>query len=233
MKIRNIFFVSVFGLYIASEAVAGPLYFNDFQTLDTSGWNTTKTGTDGNGESYLGLFGAFHPADKPDPWNGENITLTLNSVASGNYNITFDLFTINTWDGDGSSCCGPDTIEFQINGTSFFSGWFSSDGSNSAGLIASGSDTLAFTDKYGPVGNVMYSPGFDFFHAGGDLLLTVIGTPSQPEQINGDSDFYDEPWALDNVSISNVTAPVPEPSILALMGLGLAGIGFVRKKKLN
>ena len=188
MKIKNLFLASVFGLFIASEATAVPLYFNNFQTSDTSGWNTTKTGTDNNSESFLGLFGAFHPADKPDPWNGENITLTLNSVATGNYSITFDLFTINTWDGDGSSCCGPDTIEFQINGTSIFSGWFSSGGSNSAGLTKSGDDILAFTDVLGsPVPNVRFSPIFDFFHGGGDLSITFIGMPSQPEQLTSES----------------------------------------------
>lgn len=38
-------------------------------------------------------------------------------------------------------------------------------------------------------------------------------------------------WRLDNVSVTGAVAAVSEPGSLALFGLGLAGIGFMRKKK--
>lgn len=37
-------------------------------------------------------------------------------------------------------------------------------------------------------------------------------------------------WSIDNLQFDNATS-VPEPATLALLGLGLAGIGFSRKKK--
>ena len=38
-------------------------------------------------------------------------------------------------------------------------------------------------------------------------------------------------WRIDDVSVTGASSAVPEPTALALMGLGLAGIGFARKKK--
>lgn len=38
-------------------------------------------------------------------------------------------------------------------------------------------------------------------------------------------------WALDNLLINENSAPVPVPATLALFGLGLAGLGWSRRKK--
>ena len=40
----------------------------------------------------------------------------------------------------------------------------------------------------------------------------------------------DDDFALDDFSFGGTTSSVPEPSIIALMALGLAGIGYARKK---
>jgi hypothetical protein len=45
--------------------------------------------------------------------------------------------------------------------------------------------------------------------------------------------FVLDTWVLDYSELTLVTADVPEPSVLSLLGLGLIGLGFARRKKLT
>ncbi len=44
----------------------------------------------------------------------------------------------------------------------------------------------------------------------------------------GDEDYNDFAFRL-----TNVIDPIPEPSVLALLGIGLAGFGYARRRRLN
>jgi len=85
---------------------------------------------------------------------------------------------------------------------------------------------------------------FDFNGYVGDLMTNLsasvmeFGTGSHSVSLSGLTWAAFSPRGnssrglrLDNVDVSAASAAVPEPSILALLGLGLAGIGFTRKKK--
>ena len=220
---------------LVSLATATTIYFNDFQGIpDMSGWNYTNRTTDNNGETVLGVFNY-----------NENVQFVLPGLSPGDYTVSFDFFILNTWDGNGDNCCGPDYFTFRINGTDFIHATFAMSPSCCGGISITqgyslatplggnnpnapgaadntGIGVLDITSNWGqPVGNVRFSPSFTFTHPGGDLVLNFIGGVTQPGQWY--QGYYDEPWAIDNVRI----ASVPEPASLWLLVIGLAGFtGF-------
>jgi len=85
---------------------------------------------------------------------------------------------------------------------------------------------------------------FDLYYYAGDLMTNLSASVLNFAAGTNNVNLSGLTWAafsprgaswgniyLDNIDVS-AAAAVPEPSILALLGLGIAGIGFTRKKPL-
>ncbi|ROR29656.1 PEP-CTERM sorting domain-containing protein [Inmirania thermothiophila] len=254
---------AVAGALLAATAQAAPVYVNDFEGApDMSGWSHTTRTTDNNGETVLGVFPTKSGSVAGLSWGATGpVTFTLPGLAPGHYEVSFDLFLILSWDGHGG-CCQPDFFRFSVNGTPFVDATFSNNpGSNqhqgyspltplarntvdnTPATGNSGFNVLDITPFAGSpagarVANYRYSMLFDFTHGGGDLVLEFLGqtTPAAGDQCTVfwcGLNYYDEPWALDNLRIDDLsrpaTASVPEPASLALLVPGLAVIAARRR----
>ncbi len=230
--------------FAASQVTAAVIYSEDFEgpAPDLTPWGTSGPAlvvTADEATPAHHVLGSEERLGSGLFNSNETVSLTLSSVAAGWYTFQFDFFAIYTWDGDGSGCCGPDLFNVAINGTTVLDDYFNQsvpyrrDDELELSYIYYGSEDPGHS--YGEevvVFNSAYLLEFLFYHGGGDLQVDFAGNTDQAGQENYDSGFPDEPWALDNILLQTAESPaVPEPVTLALMGLGLAGIGIARGRR--
>ena len=227
----------------ALQAQAAPVevYNNDFESdvvgtsINDGLWSANTKINGGTPDTSNFLGGA---ANTLLGLSNEEAILSLSGLAPhDSVKVAFNLYLFNTWDGNG--LFGPDTFRFAVNGIEMFSETFS----NFIGISQTYCPNVPSPCNEGTgslFGISTTTPGYrlfsiyhleiDFASMGPDLDLMFSAFGLQQ--------LADESWGVDNVRVTINTengggtgGDVPEPTTLALIGLGLSGIGAARRRR--
>lgn len=209
--------------------VAQVNYFEDFQGSVGSEWSSSIT-TDVDGSGRFGL----------GPFENTTETLTLSGFTVGQVvTLSFDLYLLNTWDGSHPEFGGPDTITVTADGNTLLNASFSTHPfeawtqTYSAATPLGGPEVPSYTDadeietllNYNAIGSAVYNfdgtgnnAAFTFVASATEITFSFTGSGLQTS--------LDEPWAIDNVRVTN---PVPEPATMAALGFG--ALALMRRRR--
>lgn len=147
------------------------------------------------GRNFLGQFGS------------EIVTLTLSNLPRhSTLNLAFDLFVIQSWDGNGEGCCGESWRLALDNNSSPFETTFSNTGGSgntqtfpeSVGSQARHPEHTGAVETnslgYSFQGDAVYRMRFSFVHTADCVRISFSGTGLEP--------ILNESWGLDNVQVS-------------------------------
>ncbi len=201
MRNHSFFTMLAFSISLWSAQASAVTIFSDDFSPQQPGWDFASPS--------VGFMGELN-----NNVNVSGVTLTQNVAnADPNAKLFFDLLAFRTL--DPVNCC-TDTFSLIINGTTVYQGAFSSSVNWNEFLNLNGATVTVNTT----VGGIW---GFTVPHQILAGVNTYTFSYSPLQSLN------DEAWGLDNVSI-DANGTVPESTSLALMGLGLAGLSFNRRK---
>jgi RHS repeat-associated protein len=172
-------------LHADSNTPTQLIYSNDFEHLVGSEWSSSQVENSALPlTKFLGRFG------------NETTTLTLDTKPGETYNINFDFYTIDSWDGS-ETVDGPDYFNVAIDGTQVFHNTFSFFGTGQTFRPAERLENYGFAPYSNWKEGIYRSIPLTFIASSNFTKINFSGSGLQP--------VFDESWGIDNVRVSQIT----------------------------
>ncbi|MCI0537741.1 MAG: hypothetical protein L0Z50_21210 [Verrucomicrobiales bacterium] len=222
--------VTALGLALGlfANAYAADIYTQDFEGVVGPEWSVSSVATTPvGGRKFLGEF------------DNTSVALSLAALpAHSTVSVEFDAFIIESWDGNGDACCGPDIFDLSVVGgpAGLIHTTFSNHGPSFLNNQAypgsypgsSNPDTTGATELdtlgYSLIGSASHTDAVYHLSATFAHSSAVIEFLFSASGLQG---IGDESWGIDNVRVS-VGVPDAGTGTASLLSIAILALAVTR-----